>query len=218
MTIDSAAQKIWDYMLMHQELKKADVILVLGCRDTQVAERAAQLYLDGWSPILLFTGSGSIHNHKPGREKFNGSTEAEVFADIAIKMGVPREATIIENESQNTGQNYEFSIKKLRQHNIDPKRMILVQKPYMERRTYATGKIWLPNIELIVTSPQVSFDEYLTKYADRETALNTMVGDLQRIKEYPKKGFQIEQDIPKDVWVAYEFLIGQGYTKRLIKD
>jgi len=39
---------------------------------------------------------------------------------------------------------------------------------------------------------------------------------MQRIKEYPKKGFQIEQEIPDDVWVAYEFLVEAGYTNRLI--
>src|SRR3989338_5454204 len=45
-----------------------------------------------------------------------------------------------------------------------------------------------------------------------------MVGDMQRIKEYPAKGFQIEQGIPNEVWQAYEFLVAQGYNKRLIKD
>jgi len=218
MTVESASRKIWDYMLMHQQLKKADIIFVLGNHDTRVAERAAQLYLEGWAPILLCAGSGSIHNHKPGREQFIGTTEAEVFANIAIKMGVPEESIIIENESQNTGQNYEFAIKKMKERNINIQRMILVQKPYMERRTYATGKVWLPSIELIVTSPQTSFDEYIIDKVTKENVINTMVGNLQRIKEYPKKGFQIEQDIPQDVWDAYQYLISEGYTERLIKD
>lgn len=203
-------------MLMHHELKKADVIFVLGNRDVRVAEYAAQLYLEGWAPVILFSGSGSIHNHKLGRERFVGSTEAEVFADIALKMGVPKEAIIIENESQNTGQNYEFSIKKLKERGIVPTRMILVQKPYMERRTFATGKVWLHDIELIVTSPQISFDNYPIDGRSKEQVINNMVGDLQRIKDYPKKGFQIEQDIPEDVMNAYEFLLSKGYTERLI--
>ena len=115
---ETAAQKIWDYMLMHHVLKKADVIFVLGNRDTRVAECAAQLYLDGWAPILLCAGSGSIHNHKPGREQFVNTTEAEVFANIAIRMGVPKEAIIIENKSQNTGENYEFAVKILKNETL----------------------------------------------------------------------------------------------------
>jgi uncharacterized SAM-binding protein YcdF (DUF218 family) len=218
MNTEIAAQKIWDYMLMHHNLVKSDVIFALGNRDTRVAEHAAQLYLDGFAPVLLCSGSGTIHNHESWREQFIDSTEAEIFADIAIKMGVPKEAIIIEKESQNTGQNYEFALEKLKEKGINPKRIILVQKPYMERRTYATGKVWLPDIELIVTSPKISFVNYPIDSISKEQLINTMVGDLQRIKEYPKNGFQIEQDIPKDVWDAYEYLISQGYTERLIKD
>jgi hypothetical protein len=43
-----------------------------------------------------------------------------------------------------------------------------------------------------------------------------MVGDLQRIRCYPAKGFQIHQDIPDDVWRAYEELVKAGYDKYLI--
>jgi hypothetical protein len=44
-----------------------------------------------------------------------------------------------------------------------------------------------------------------------------MVGDLQRTKLYPDKGFQIYQEIPSDVWEAYEKLVEQDYTKHLLK-
>jgi len=216
MDTDTAAQKIWDYMLMHHALKKADVIMVLGSRDIRVADYAAKLYLEGWAPLILFSGSGSIHEHKVGREQFVGTTEAELFASIAKKVGVPDEAIIVESESQNTGQNYEFSIKKLKEKGVDPARMILIQKPYMERRTYATGKVWMPNIELIVASPPITFAQYPIDGRSRDQTIDSMVGDLQRIREYPKKGFQIEQDIPDDVWKAYEYLIKEGYTGRLI--
>jgi uncharacterized SAM-binding protein YcdF (DUF218 family) len=218
MNRETATQKIWDYMLMHHVLKKADVIFVLGNRDTRVAEYAAQLYLDGWAPLLLCTGSGSISNHEPGREQFIGTTEAEVFADIAIKMGVPKKSIIIEDKSQNTGENYEFTIKKLKERDINPKRIIIVQKPYMERRAYAAGKKWLPSIELIAASPQISFQKYPNASMSKDQVINSLVGDVQRIKEYPKKGFQIEQEIPKDVWAAYEYLISEGYTERLIEN
>src|SRR5262249_51757135 len=46
--------------------------------------------------------------------------------------------------------------------------------------------------------------------------INIMVGDLQRIRIYPGRGFQIEQDIPDDVWQAFEKLIELGYDKHLI--
>lgn len=202
---------------MHQALKKSDMILVLGNRDTRVAEHAAQLYLDGWAPVLVCAGSGSIHNDKPGREKFIGTTEAEVFAKIAIEMGVPSGSIVIENKSQNTGENFQFAIERLKERGIEAKRIIIVQKPYMERRAYAAGKIWLPETELIVSSPPIPFENYPNESMNEEGVINSLVGDIQRVKEYPKKGFQIEQEIPKDVLEAYEYLIGRGYTKRLIQ-
>lgn len=218
MTKDEAINLIWDYMHMNHQLKSADVIFVLGSRDVRVAEYAAQLYLDGWAPFILFSGSGDIHNHKPGRERFIGSTEAEIFAEIAREKGVPNEAILIENKSQNTGDNYKFAIALLKEKGIEPKTIITVQKPYMERRTYATGKIHWPNMELIVTSPPIPVAEYPNASNDlNEHWLHAMVGDLQRIKEYPVKGFQIEQDIPDEVWAAYKYLVAEGYTDRLAK-
>ena len=55
------ARLIWDYHLMHHELKKSGCILVLGSHDTRVAERGAQLFLDGWAPILIFLRTTRIH-------------------------------------------------------------------------------------------------------------------------------------------------------------
>ena len=43
-----------------------------------------------------------------------------------------------------------------------------------------------------------------------------MVGDLQRIRLYPARGFQIHQDIHDEVWRAYEELVEAGYDKYLL--
>lgn len=218
MNKQTAIEMIWDYMHLGHKLEKADAIFVLGNRDVRVGEYAANLWLDGWAPYLICTGSGDIHNNKPGRERFVGTTEAEVFAHIAIEMGVPEDSIIIENKSQNTGQNYEFTLSLLKARGINTKALIAVQKPYMERRTYATGKVWLPDVNLIVTSPLISIADYPNESNSiGEHWLHAMVGDLQRIKEYPAKGFQIYQDIPGEVWSAYEFLVGEGYVNCLLK-
>lgn len=200
---------------MHHQLEHADAILVLCSHDKKVAERGAELFLGGWAPLLIFSGGlGSITRAlwtKP---------EADQFAEIAIAMGVPKERVLIENRSTNTGENILFTKQLLTDRNIDPRKFILVQKPYMERRSFATfRKIW-PEKDVLVTSPQVSFDEYLDSYSARELSaddvISIMVGDLQRIKIYAEEGFQIPQEIPENVWSAYEELIKAGYDERLI--
>jgi hypothetical protein len=44
-----------------------------------------------------------------------------------------------------------------------------------------------------------------------------MVGDLQRIRVYPEKGYQIPQEIPDEVWTAYEELIAAGFDQHLVE-
>ncbi len=210
---------IWEYMLLHHDLEKADAIFVLGSHDVRVGEYAAQLWLDGWAPYLICAGSGTVHKDNPAWGDFLGSTEADIFADIARRKGVPDEFILIENKSQNTGQNYEFTTNLLKEKGVVLQKVIAVQKPYMERRTYATGKIWWPNVTIIVTSPKISLANYPNEAVTRgEHWIHAMVGDLQRIKEYPSKGFQIAQEVPDTVWRAYEHLVSIGYTNMLIKD
>lgn len=90
----------------------------------------------------------------------------------------------------------------------------------MERRTYATFKKQWPDTttDFTVTSPDISYEQYMAESAiDKYIVISVMVGYLQRIREYPKRGFQIEQEIPTDVWQAYERLVKAGYEKHLLR-
>ncbi len=205
------AKKIWNYHHMDHALEKADCILVLGSHDLRVAERGAELYLQGWAPVLIFSGGlGRL------TEDMWTETEADPFATIAIQKGVPEKAILIENRSTNTGENILFTQQLLKQKNLDPQTFIVVQKPYMERRSYATFKKHWPDKKLIVTSPQISFKEYPTEEIPLEKVINIMAGDLQRIRVYAERGFQIYQEVPDDVWKAYEQLVELGYNTQLI--
>jgi uncharacterized SAM-binding protein YcdF (DUF218 family) len=200
---------------MRHELSRADAILVLCSHDTVVAERGAELFLEGWAPLLIFSGGlGSITRH------LWTEPEANLFARIAVAMGVPEDRIVVENRSTNTGENVLLTKALLAERGLAPESFIVVQKPYMERRSYATfRKVW-PGKRVIVTSPPLSLDEYLGRFSHesltRDDVISIMVGDLQRIKMYPARGFQIDQDIPPDVWDAFTELVRAGYDKRLL--
>ena len=126
-------ESIWNYHHVHHELAPADAILVLCSHDTVVAERGAQLWLEGWAPLLIFSGGlGTITRHSAK------DPEADRFARIAVGMGVPEDRILIENRSTNTGENVLFTERLLADRQMDPQTFIVVQKPYMERRSYAT--------------------------------------------------------------------------------
>ena len=198
---------------MQHLLEKSDCILALGSHDLRVAERAAQLYFEGWAPMIIFSGGLGNFTKEMWTEP-----EADQFAAIAVGMGVPKESILVENKSTNTGENIRFTQQLLAQKDLDPQSFIVVQKPYMERRSYATFKRYWPGKKLIVTSPQISFEAYPTKEIPVEKVINIMVGDLQRIKLYPQKGYQVFQEIPADVWQAYEQLIASGFDGHLMKE
>jgi uncharacterized SAM-binding protein YcdF (DUF218 family) len=214
--INELAELIWNYHLMHHQLQKADCIFALGCHDEGVAIRAADLFNESWAPWLIISGGVVFGGNALAIEK--KITEAEYFREIAINKGVPKEKIIIENKATNTGENFQFTDELLTKLGHQFQKFIVVQKPYMERRTYATGMAQWKNKQLILTSEKINFQDYLQKGISKDRIINTMTGDLQRIKLYPSRGFQIYQEIPANVWEAFEELVGYGFNKRLVKD
>jgi uncharacterized SAM-binding protein YcdF (DUF218 family) len=208
----SLAQQLWDYHHMNHELAKSDCILALGSHDLRVADRAAELYVEGWAPLVIMSGGLGNFTQEMWTE-----SEADKFAAIAIQKGVPADAILVENRSTNTGENILFTQQLLKEKGLDPQNFIVVQKPYMERRSYATFKKHWPDKNLLVTSPQISFDQYPTDEIPLQRVINIMIGDLQRIKFYPAKGFQVYQEIQAEIWDAYEELVALGFDKHLMK-
>ena len=177
--------------------------------------RTTLLFFDGFAPIIIFSG-GIAHQGDLVETPWE-KPEAEMFAERAIQLGVPEDKIIIENKAKNGGENILFTDNILKEKNLHFNSFIAIQKPYMERRTYATIKVHWPNKKVIVTSPPIDFEDYPNSDISKNDVINIMVGDLQRIKIYPDKRFQIFQEIPSDVWEAYQELVRLGYTKHLIK-
>jgi uncharacterized SAM-binding protein YcdF (DUF218 family) len=214
MNVDKWAKIVWDYMRMNMQPEKSDAIFVLCSHDTRVAERAADLYNEGFAPWVIVSGGAG----KLTQDIFD-KPEAEVFKNILIKSGVPEDRIILEPNAANTGENVQFTNRLLQSLGKAFTSFILVQKPYMERRTYATFKKQWPDssTKISVTSPTLNYEEYMAGSAiDKNFVISVMVGDLQRIREYPDMGYQIEQEIPDEVGKAYEELVNAGYTQHLM--
>lgn len=99
--------------------RKAAAIVVLGARVLpsgeaapalqRRAEKAAELYRQGLAPLMVFSGgvSGSL------------PSEARVARDIAVRLGVPAEACVLEEESHSTFQNAQLTAPLLKERQID---------------------------------------------------------------------------------------------------
>ncbi|MDG1363199.1 MAG: YdcF family protein, partial [Akkermansiaceae bacterium] len=205
MTVEEAVQIVWDYHLMGHDLQAADLIWALGSHDLRVADRVAELWHIGMAPLVVM--SGGLGNFTKGIFE---DAEGDLFAERAIELGVPKDVILIENRSANTGENVEFTRKLLDSLEIKVNKVIAVQKPYMERRTFATIARQWEEIEVQVTSPQLSLEEYCGDFITRDELVHILVGDLQRIIDYPKRGFMIEQVVQNDVMEAFQTLVMAG--------
>jgi len=56
LSLDDLAKILWDYNNLNQPLKKSDAILVLGSNDIRVAQRGAELLLQEYAPLIIFSG------------------------------------------------------------------------------------------------------------------------------------------------------------------
>jgi uncharacterized SAM-binding protein YcdF (DUF218 family) len=212
-TVERWARQLWDYHHVGHTVAPSDVILVLGSHDTRVAERGAQLYLEGVAPLVVFSGNlGSLTAEIWTRP------EAEIFAEVAAAMGVPRDRMLTECRSTNTGENVSFCRELLAARGALPRRAIAVQKPYMERRTLATFQARWPELAVRVTSPQIAFEDYANAQITKDDVIHIMVGDFQRLLLYADRGWSARQEVPPQVMEAYRRLVASGYSNRLIRE
>jgi uncharacterized SAM-binding protein YcdF (DUF218 family) len=148
--------------------------------------------------------------------------QVELSLTVVSEMGgelqaAYRGAIIIEPRAANTGQNIGYSRQALTDAGIPVTSVMLISKPYMQRRAYATIRKAWPEAAPVCASEDTCFDEYLKSIGDDKLVIDMLVGDLQRIIEYPARGFAIAQDVPADVTGAYQRLIAAGYDSRLMK-
>jgi uncharacterized SAM-binding protein YcdF (DUF218 family) len=185
---------------------------VFGGHDPTVAQHAAHLYLDNWASSIIISG-GVVHP-----PHFYGNTqpmiEAEALKQIMIREGVANSNIFIEPRPTNTSENFWFTRDLINERELNFNSFILAQKPYAERRTYATALMRWPEKHILVSSPYHTYYEYLESGLPQAKILNMMVGEVKRIKEYPDLGYMVKQEIPEEVWTSYLRLAQFGFTER----
>jgi uncharacterized SAM-binding protein YcdF (DUF218 family) len=204
----------WNYMRLVHPVAEADAILALGSFDLMVAVCAAALWHAKVAPIIIMSG-GIAHRHSLLATGWE-SSEAEVFAEVAVKEGVPRQAIILEDKAQNTGENFSLSKALSEKLGVKITSLIVVAKPYMTRRGFATGRQVWPEAVLQLHCENIGMRGYFERERDPERTLHALVGDLHRIIVYPRLGYQIRQRVPRPVKAALGLLVAAGYGSRLV--
>ncbi|MEV0446327.1 YdcF family protein [Streptomyces sp. NBC_01268] len=206
-------QLLWDYHQMGHTPRPCSVAIGLGSHDLGVADTAVDLYERGMAPLLVFTGATS-----PTTRGRMPRGEAVHYQERAIELGVPSSAVLVEPRARNTGENIRFSRDLLAEAGIDVTSVLLISKPYEERRAYATARKLWPEVEFVSASSPMTLQDYVDSIGDARLVIDMLVGALQRLLIYPEQGFMIDQQVPENVLDAYERLCRVGFTSRLIRD
>ncbi|MFF0694386.1 YdcF family protein [Streptomyces tendae] len=204
-------RRLWDYHQMGYAPRPCSVAIGLGSHDLGVADTAADLYERGMVPLIVFTGATS-----PTTRERMPRGEAVHYRERALELGVPSSAVLVEPRARNTGDNIRFSRELLKEADVDVSSVLLISKPYEERRAYATARKLWPEVEIISASSPMTLIEYVDSIGDARMVIDMLVGALQRLLVYPERGYLISQPVPADVIEAYERLRQAGFTSRLL--
>ena len=146
-----------EFIFVENKPEKADIIFVPGNGYSQMAERAAQLYVKKYAPFVLPSGKYSISTGRfggvlTGQKRYNGEyqTEWEFLKDVLMKNGVPADAVLKENQATFTWENAKFSRKVTDQAGINIRKAIICCKNYHARRALMYYQRAYPDTEFRV--------------------------------------------------------------------
>lgn len=206
------SKTLWAYNNLEQKLTPKDFIFVMCSYNLSVADRAFELFQQKMGKFIVLSG-GIAHQNDLLNTGWD-QAEAIVFQKRLRELGMKDQDIYIEDQTQNCGENVIYSKALLEQKNIKVSSGVIVQKPYMERRAIATAEQQWTDITWQVTSPNISYDEYIVPH-DEERLIHILVGDTQRIINYADKGFQTVQHMPENVLYALNTLKEHGFSKHL---
>jgi DUF218 domain len=202
---------LFGYNQLDHELRPCAVGIGLGCHDLGVATYAAELFHRDMFPLLVFTGA----NSQTTVDRFPQG-EAIHFRQRALALGVPEDALLVETKATNTRENIEFTRALLLDHGLAPDSVLVVSRPYQQRRAYATCTLLWPGATVVCASQPLLLPDYVATIGDVKLVIDMIVGDTERVIEYPNRDHAAEQEVPPSVVHALARLIDAGFTSRRI--
>ena len=201
-TMDCASI-LWDYMSSFQSVARCDAIVVCCSYDLRVCDYACSLIESNIAKTLVLSGKSGNWT----RDLWD-QPESRVFRDRAIRNGLSDDRIVLEDRAGNFGENVRFSRDLL----ASPSIVTFLTKPAAVLRLKLTIKAQWPDIEAHVSCPPIKFPEEVCNLIGVFGVINEMVGDVQRIRQYPKLGYQVPHALPRQVVDAWDYLIARGFV------
>jgi uncharacterized SAM-binding protein YcdF (DUF218 family) len=186
-----------------------DAIIGFGVFDLNLPRFCGDLFMAGVAPMIIFTGgigagTGDL-----------GGPEADAWR-AALRTShptVPDRNVILENRSANTAENIQFTATLLARDYPDLafgagiRRVTIVASPSRLRRVALTLKQLQPQLRVIRRLPSVDFALERELYErNGVNYLAHLCGELDRIIEYPNRGWIAAEPLPPAISAAHAVL------------
>jgi len=150
------------YLYYKDELKPADVIVVLSGEETERVEYGVKLFKEGWArkDKMILSGGPVVWKY----------TYASLMEEHALNLGVPKKAILLEEKSTSTEENARFTKEILKKYGYTS--LILVTSPYHSKRAFKIFKKIMGEEIKVISAPSeeswFSFKDWWKRKKDRK--------------------------------------------------
>lgn len=182
-----------------------DAVIGFGVFDLRVAALCGQLVADGRARRVIFTGGVGAGSADLGRP------EADAFADELARLypAISRDSVVVENRSTNTGENVRFTLDLLAASHpelapgIGLRTALLVASPARLRRVRLTWRKSVPSVAGWGLAPVSTFETEAALHAAKGIDFRALlIGEIDRLRDYPARGWIAAGLIPEPVLAA----------------
>ena len=192
---------ITDFIFLEDKLQKSDIIFIPGGSNPELGEYAAELWKQGFAPLIMPSGgvsikTGKFNGVKSKNELYNKDykTDCDFLADVLIINGVSENIIIWEDRSGYTKENAIFSRRIADKNNLYIRKAILCCKSFHARRSLMCYQLAFPDTEFYI-HPIPYYQDNIS--ISKENWYKTEVGIKRVLGELQRCGNQFNDDILK---------------------
>lgn len=175
------------FIFVENKPEQADIIFVPGNGYPQMAEKAAQLFREGYAPYILPSGKysvvkgcfGGVLDKKDIYDK-TYETEWDFLRDVLIKNDVPEQVILKEDQATFTYENAIYSRKVTDREGLTIKKAILCCKTHHARRCLMYYRLLYPDTRFMVVPAEA---DGITRenWKETEEGIQAVTGEITRI-------------------------------------
>ena len=191
---------ISNFIFLDEEPEISDIIFIPGGSFPEPSERAAELWINGFAPLILPSGKygmriGRFPGAQTKKDLFDGDfmTEWDFMKSVLIKSGVDEKSILMENNASERGtyDNAFMSRAVTDMLGLTINKAIICCKPFHARRCQMTYAWAYPKTKFIICPAENGYDFGSSDRAIRkdnwfydEIGIKKVMSELQRCGQY----------------------------------